>query len=152
MILGKFAILNRRVIHAPTGEPYLIRWEILRTPWFSILYHTILRSDWDRALHDHPWNFTSIILSGGYYEHVLRSYLGPNFTVVTGGKPSEPIWYGRGRIVRHKATDLHRLELPLGCITRTLVFTGRRSREWGFQKSTGEWIKFDDYLSSHYHD
>lgn len=30
--------------------------------------HHVLRSDHDRALHDHPWHNASIVLSGGYWE------------------------------------------------------------------------------------
>jgi hypothetical protein len=38
----------------------------------SIKLHIILSDDQD-APHSHPWNFTSIILFGGYIEEVLMS-------------------------------------------------------------------------------
>jgi hypothetical protein len=31
--------------------------------------HKFFRSDKDRDLHDHPWNFRSLILTAGYWEH-----------------------------------------------------------------------------------
>ena len=35
---------------------------------FAARLHHILRSDHDRALHDHPWPNASFVLSGGYWE------------------------------------------------------------------------------------
>lgn len=46
---------------------YMHRW-ILRTPWGTLRLHHILRSDDDRHLHDHPFDFTSFLLTGGYLE------------------------------------------------------------------------------------
>jgi hypothetical protein len=37
---------------------------------FAARLHHILRSDHDRALHDHPWPNASFVLSGGYWEVV----------------------------------------------------------------------------------
>jgi len=57
-----------------TGEVYLRRfflWNGKLTPGEykpRIYLHHILRSDKDRHLHDHPWDYSSIILKGGYFE------------------------------------------------------------------------------------
>ena len=36
--------------------------------------HHVLRSDLDRALHDHPWDNASLLLRGGYWEVVPGAY------------------------------------------------------------------------------
>src|SRR5580704_9904819 len=49
--------------------PYMRRWWVIpRNRIFNIYLHHFLRSDDDRALHDHPsWN-VSILLKGEYTE------------------------------------------------------------------------------------
>jgi hypothetical protein len=64
--------MNRKAIFdvcAPEKGPLLIRYQLLRTPWFNIYLHHFLRSDNDRHFHDHPWHFLTILLAGGYIEH-----------------------------------------------------------------------------------
>lgn len=117
------------------GDPYMDRW-VLGTPWFEIRLHHILRSDEDRDLHDHPWPFVSLILSGGYWEY----------------RPSREPFCGVNRqwrrpwsIAYRRAEDAHRLKL-----TRpvwTLVFTGPRRRAWGFYTRRG-WVHWRDYVTS----
>lgn len=53
-------------------RPYLLRWRLLpRNPVFNVYLHQFLRSDDDRALHDHPWLFNvSLLLRGPYIEWV----------------------------------------------------------------------------------
>lgn len=115
------------------GDPYLRRFTLLWTPLFRVYLHEILRSDGDRALHDHPWAFVSFILRGGYVEHL----------------PGGPRWCGPGRLIFHRAFDLHRVQLrglPDGteCAAWTLVFCGRKKRQWGFLTKDG-WISHDKY-------
>ena len=79
------------------GQPYLRRYYILKTRWFRIYLHEILRSDEDRDCHDHPWNFTSIILKGGYWETRElweESGFGDGFAV----KVKTRKWHGVGSI------------------------------------------------------
>jgi hypothetical protein len=103
---------------------YMARWYV-QTPWFTIRLHHILRSDNAVSFHDHPWDFTSFLLSGGYTE-------------VT---PTGTRWWPRFSVIRRRAEDLHRLVL-----TRpvwTLVLTGPRRREWGFEID-GQWVHWQD--------
>lgn len=54
-----------------TDRPYLLRWFLIpRNRWFNIYLHKFCRDDDDRALHDHPWWFVSIMLQGSYVEHL----------------------------------------------------------------------------------
>lgn len=145
---------------------------LLKTPWFTLRFHRILRSDEGRDFHDHPWEFSSLILSGGYVEHR------PGCKCVRHGDADErgrqvgcccsehkgkilqfrsfrpslknPCrFYGPGSIVRRRAEDLHRLELVNGPAW-TLVLTGPYRREWGFVLSDGTWVGFRAYHRSFY--
>lgn len=54
----------------PPESPYLRRWWMIpRNTGCNVYLHEILRSDDDRALHDHPWANTSMLLDGRYIEH-----------------------------------------------------------------------------------
>ena len=117
------------------GSLYMRRWRIVDLPWFGVRVHHIVRSDADRELHDHPFTFASLILTGGYYEHSLDG---------------RRTWYGPGSVVIRSADNLHRLELVGGIdherAAWTLVFRGPRRREWGFLTDRGwqNWQAFTD--------
>jgi hypothetical protein len=50
-------------------NPYLLRWWLIpRNPVFNVYLHKFLRDDDDRALHDHPWLWCSVLLRGEYIE------------------------------------------------------------------------------------
>lgn len=50
-------------------HPYMLRWYVIpRNPLVNVYVHKFCRSDDDRALHDHPWWFVSLILRGRYDE------------------------------------------------------------------------------------
>src|SRR5438309_7455387 len=50
-------------------NPYMRRWWVVpRNEGCNVYLHEILRGDDDRALHDHPWDNTSMLLDGGYTE------------------------------------------------------------------------------------
>ena len=67
----------------PLDNPYMRRWFVVPRNEFSNLYlHEILRSDDDRALHDHPWPSRSFIIDGGYFEHLpgnVREWRAPGW-------------------------------------------------------------------------
>lgn len=121
---------------------YMRRW-IARSPWGTLRIHNILRSDEGRDVHDHPFDFTSIILRGGYIEHRLGCDC-----LFRGGRtyeidPSTCREYTPGSIVRLKAEEFHRLELHNGPAW-TFVIAGPYRRVWGFQTKNG-WIRADEY-------
>src|SRR5881392_3402104 len=80
-ILGARAIFRatRRIASRPPDftvgspdRPYLQRWWLLpRNPVLNVYLHQFLRDDDDRALHDHPWDWCSVLLKGGYCEHTI---------------------------------------------------------------------------------
>lgn len=138
-----------QVIPGGDNPIYLRRWYLIpRNPLLNVYLHQFLRDDDDRALHDHPWWFVSLILRGGYIE----------VSEVPGGREStrcrtsvlsmrSPFW--RRCIAFRPATWRHSVALPWGKNAAgecddyaprvpcwTLIVTGRRSRLWGF------WCKY----------
>lgn len=118
------------------GEKYLDRRFIIpRNDFANVYLHEMNADDDDRALHDHPYDNASLILAGGYLEHVPD---GPSIE----RKP--------GDFVTRKAEDAHRLELyrdgdgkPVTCLS--LFLTGPRRREWGFHCPNG-WIPWQEFV------
>jgi len=58
-------------------------------PW-SIRIHHIKREDYDRALHDHPWNARTIILKGWYTEKRLLAADDPAVVQLLASLPYKP--------------------------------------------------------------
>lgn len=97
-------------------DPYLSRWFLIHRKWLSVFIHKFHRSDEDRALHDHPWNYISIILRHGYWEH----------------SKSGVEWIPEGSVIFRRGTWRHRIELDKGKKAWTLIIRFKRYREWGF--------------------
>ncbi len=113
------------------GDPYLLRWWVIpRNRVLNVYLHCILRSDDDRALHDHPWPFVSIILRNGYVEHRFDD---PDWR-------SDPQRRVRTRMTHHGERAVvfrlprtpHRLQILPDSWAMTLVITGPVIRPWGF--------------------
>lgn len=123
------------------GE-YLHRWWIVpRNKWFNFYLHKIIRSDDDRALHDHPWWNLSVILAGGYYEIVPRDP--GSFDAASAGH--RRVWRAPGSIVLRPARAAHRLEVgPKPCWS--LFVTGPRVRNWGFHCPKG-WVHWERFVN-----
>jgi hypothetical protein len=109
------------------AHDYMRRWTLF-TPWGMLRLHHILRGD-DRAhFHDHPMDFVSLILKGGYVEH----------------RPDHPPRaFHPGDVVAHRAEDMHALEMLNGTAW-TLVVAGHARRQWGFATEDG-WIVSGEY-------
>lgn len=112
-------------------QPYLWRLIIFRCHWFSIMLHVFQDSD-DDCLHDHPWDFVSIILLGGYYERDGDNKL---------------TWYSAGSILRRKADWKHQVVLHKKQKAVTLIITTGKKRSWGFWSPIG-WIAWFRYPKS----
>ena len=113
------------------GDDYLRRWWIVpRNELANVYLHEILHSDDDRALHDHPWANTSLLIDGSYIEHT----------------PADSFVRDPGALVTRAATDAHRLEIPSGGRAVSLFITGPVIREWGFHCPQGwrPWREFVD--------
>mgnify|MGYP006920573744 CR=1 FL=1 len=110
-------------------DPYLCRWWLMpRNPVFNVYVHLFLRSDDDRALHDHPWAFNcSILLDGQYLEHTPAG----EFVRRAGDRKFR--W----------GPAPHRIELTTGPCW-TMFMTGPRVRSWGFLCPQG-WVHWRDF-------
>lgn len=115
------------------NRPYLLRWWLIpRNRWFNVYLHCILRSDDDRALHDHPWANCSIILGGRYWE-------------VTEDRVR---CRKRGSVTFRRAATAHRLVVREPCWS--LFITGPKTREWGFLVPLAggghRWVHWEAYV------
>lgn len=112
---------------------YMRRWFVIpRNPVFNIYLHEFLRSDDDRALHDHPWWNVSILLMGEYTEE----------TISAGGVHKRVIRKA-GEFKFRYPTFAHRIELHAGRC-RTLFITGPKLRVWGFHCPNG-WRPWQEF-------
>lgn len=50
---------------------YLLRWTLFRVGAFHVRMHNIITGDNTPFLHNHPFNYMSVVISGGYSEQVL---------------------------------------------------------------------------------
>lgn len=132
-------------------DGYMLRHYCLVLPWFAVRKHTILRSDNDRHLHDHPFSSISIILAGSYIEHQV-DWNGPpdrSYAMVINNKMTQVYVYLRtpGSVIIRRADSLHKLELCQGGPVTTCFITGKKAKEWGFASEQG-WIHNVEYLGS----
>lgn len=145
-------------------DPYLLRWHLIpRNSFFNIYLHKFMRSDDNRALHDHPWAWNiSLILRGQYIEHMpydrkrfAKPQISDNITLVDmrtktkNRRAWRPIFrWGitphRVELIKYQESFVPRWgwslikERPVW----TIFITGRYVREWGFYCAHGwRWWK-----------
>lgn len=111
---------------SPGSEPMMVRYFLVRTRFIGVYLHRWLRSDHDRAAHDHPWDFLTFLLSSGYWEHT----------------PHGASWRRRFTLHWRPAEWRHWVEIPRPLWT--LVVRFRRRREWGFHTDHG-WVQWQAY-------
>lgn len=105
--------------HQVIGErsPYMLRWWLIpRNRHVKVYVHKFVRSDDDRAMHDHPWGFVSLVLRGAYLEQ----------------RPGGTRLRQRGSVAYRPATTRHIVHLINELPCWTLVVGGPKVRDWGF--------------------
>jgi hypothetical protein len=118
-------------------RPYLLRWFFIpRNRFFNIYIHKFLRSDDDRALHDHPWANASFILANEYAEHRIEQ----------GGVNTRTMHRAGDWNFRASGKIAHRVELTNGPCW-TLFLTGPNYREWGFHCPEQGWIHWKRFTA-----
>jgi hypothetical protein len=149
-------------------DPYLHRWYLVRRPEFGVFIHKFIRSDEDRALHDHPWNFFVIPVWRGYIEHseeyppcpdcdangVVEVFEGSVHQMTTPcsccdlkGYITVPVrrrvWPIIGMRFR-RAEYRHRVELVAGKPSWSIFIRFKSRRDWGFWPMEGfqQWNKW----------
>jgi len=118
------SLLNRVFDHREIAncerQIYLTRWYLLRTKPLAVFLHWFRRSDEDRALHDHPWPFITLILWRGYFEHCQDGTIRRRWPLTVHYRPAE--WR-------------HRVELIGGRKAVTIVIRFRERRLWGYNRT-----------------
>jgi hypothetical protein len=157
---------NKEVITRSNDEkktPYLVRYTLVRLPWFQILFHKFLISD-DDCLHDHPWPFISVMLWGGYYEWCRYDDLPLKARMkLSSHKIEHKLFFDglhvrrrfrTGQILYRPAEWKHRVELittfeqkPVPQPAYSMLITFNKQRTWGFWTKQG-FIKHYDYDGS----
>lgn len=122
------------------GQAYLLKTHLTPWKWWPFkrrLYlHVFVGPDGERVFHDHPFDFTTVVLWGGYDE--LSHVPGGGWVETVNGlqeapsgrlKPDRLRWLS----VRHRpALHAHRIVTLHRRVVVTLVIRGPKIREWGF--------------------
>jgi hypothetical protein len=125
--------------------PQTLRWHLFHRWGLQVSLHRWLKSDTDRALHDHSADNISILLSGCYIEWFFTPSSDPRW------RPDVPFpaYERRVRIpfvpYFRKAETPHRVELVNGPVW-TLWIRFKPRREWGFWCPKG-WKYWREYVA-----
>jgi hypothetical protein len=123
------------LIIGPRDNPQTLRWHFLKAFGFQFALHKWLRSDSDRAPHDHKADNLSIILSPrGYWERI--------------GKDGTSVWRKRYPLVPYfrKAETPHRIAIGSRPVWTIWVRWPER-RRWGYWCGY-TWRDADEYNAS----
>lgn len=128
------------------GSPQLRRWYLLpRNRWANVYLHHFVRSDEDRALHDHMYANVSWVLGPGGYGEVTQA--GRRAWYPASGLAATVVRHRRaGAVVARRPTTAHRIVLPTSEPVWSLFFGGPRVREWGFWCEHG-WRHWKEFVS-----
>jgi hypothetical protein len=101
--------------------------------------HKFYRGDEDPHMHDHPWDFTSLILTQGYWEEVPgfsglpdEKYTRFDSTYGADGDYRYRYFFPRFSLLHRLAEHKHRVILKDSTPVWTLVLTEPKRRKWGF--------------------
>lgn len=164
-------------------NPYLLRWYL--TPWRrwhaqarnavrptlllrargwlgfvlpSVYLHKFLRDDDDRALHDHPWFWCSILLRGEYVEHTIRAggivrrsrRAAGSVRIASPWRAHRielfPWWLGPDDIEMPPVSE--RIDQNLRAPCWTLFIIGPRLRNWGFHCPERGWVPWQRFTAA----
>lgn len=142
-----------------TGELYLNRLYIFRTPWGGLMKHNIAGADWGRDLHSHPWqlgswSFLTLVARGGYEEEVAEIVgdVCGMFKCLLAGRRTR-IRKAR-RIYAFRADEVHRISaVKPKTVTFVWSFPKPKNRTWGFwiedENGFGRIQKWSEYLDQY---
>lgn len=131
-------------IYGNDGSLYMGRYTLFETDGLSARVHQIARPDHDRHLHDHPWNFASYVLRGGYTE---QRPIDVNPCFQGDSEDCNSTYRAKGSWAWRHATDRHRIS-DVQPDTWTLFVYGRLAQWWGFYTPAGK-IYWKDYLAQY---
>ena len=141
---------SRIIMDRVHDKPYLLRHYLLiqdRVNFpFNVFIHKFMKGDED-DVHDHPWGFFHIILSGGYWEYITVNDDGE--TLDQGMKK---VWRPPGHWNIASTKYKHRVELGAEKPWTIFIPFGKRAvnEPWGFweppssDSASGAWTKTDN--------
>ncbi len=125
---------KRIILDRDTNEPCLERYYLFLKDRgnfpFNIFIHKFLKSE-PNDMHDHPTDFTTFILYGGYWEHTQSG-----------------TYWRRPMFCRCvKSNHINRIELDVKRpICWALFISYGKKTDWGFYKK-GQWIQHNEYFA-----
>ena len=147
---------TRMRLRRDDGSVYLERWGY-ECKWFGVYLHRMDAPDPGVHLHNHPWQFASLILKGGYTEertstknavqwakdaqHFERHPMLPQGTHIPRGVVMQRRWLsfkGFGYNECHRITHLNKEH------SWSLIFRGPKRYAWGFYTEDG-YVESDLY-------
>ena len=141
---------SRIIMDRVNDKPYLLRHYLLiqdRVNFpFNIFIHKFMKGDED-DIHDHPWGFFHIILSGGYWEYITVNDDGE--TLDQGMKK---VWRPPGHWNIASTKYKHKIELGAEKPWTIFIPFGKRAANepWGFweppssDSASSAWTKTDN--------
>lgn len=140
------------------GGIVLDRWGLAVDRVGGVLLHYMNAPDPGVDLHDHPWDFFSIVLWGHYDEWRIDTRIAPqmadiakgvdHYDVCTPGVEEHRGWLSVKRLRLDEAHKTVRIS-RFGCVS--LCFRGPRRRSWGFYTPSG-YIDERTYENTHQRD
>lgn len=141
-IMQMTSVYHKGHLYHADNSLYMGRYSLFETKYLSARVHQIATGDNDQALHDHPWSFLSIVLSGGYVEELpLMPTPCWNGNVET----TRTIKRKEGSISFRPASCRHRIT-SVEPYTWTLFIYGKFKQDWGFYTKEGK-IFWEYYLA-----
>jgi hypothetical protein len=136
---------NNRVYKITGGlngnEVYLVRYIVFKSKYCCLYIHRFMKSDADDP-HDHPWNFFTYVISGGYVEKFYdkeQSQLSTEKQNFSAFWTSQYVIRNPGSLRYRKSTDIHQVIVDktrtmdeLADAPFTVCLMGPRKRNWGF--------------------
>lgn len=119
--VGQYKLITGCEEQGDAHSVYMARYVLAQVGSLRMYLHVFHRSDMDRVMHDHPWNFLTIILLNGYIEHT------PLYPGIDWHEEIKPL------SVKYRPADWrHRVELIDNKPAVTIMITGKKCRSWGF--------------------
>lgn len=153
--LVKFCEARGRVFYIRGGDEndtvYLVRYIVFKSKYGCIYIHRFMRSDNDTP-HDHPWNFFTYVISGGYTEvfydrNKPERNLSSLWRRSTNTRTPGSIAYRKATDVHQVVTDKERTMDEIADAPFTICVMGPRIREWGFWADSTTWVDWRKYLN-----
>ena len=112
-------------IKSKLGELHFKRWKLFSLKKYNVYLHAIYKADEDLYLHNHPWDYTSIILYGTFVEKVRSNNLG------------EIVKYRYnhlhfGSVVKRKSNIFHKIVRLESEVVYSLFITTKNHDTWGY--------------------